>query len=177
MKALGYVLIVVGFLGSAYFAVVQSAGVPVARFLGVLAVGVVGVIFVRMSLRQEASHEGTLSANLNVLEESLTKVVSIVDDLDDRKDEINVYDLRLEIDKLLPQHLDSFVQARQSIAHRFGLQAYADVMNPFAAGERYINRVWSASTDGYIEEAHNYLDMAREQFDEAGRVLERVRRT
>jgi hypothetical protein len=67
------------------------------------------------------------------------------------------------------------VEARKSIAHRFGLQAYADVMNPFAAGERYINRVWSASTDGYIDEAHTYLDMAREQFDEAGRVLARVR--
>jgi hypothetical protein len=175
MKALGYVLIVAGFLASSYFTVVRTEGVPVPEYLVSLAVGILGVVLVRLALRKEASHEDTIAANLNVLEESLTKLVSLVDDLDDRKDEVNVYDLRLEIDRLLPEHIAVFVDARKSIAHRFGLQAYADVMNPFAAGERYINRVWSASTDGYIDEAHTYLDMAREQFDEAGRVLARVR--
>ena len=54
--------------------------------------------------------------------------------------------------------------------HIFGLQSYADVMSAFAAGERYINKVWSASTDGYVDEVHNYLDRATQQFREA-RVL------
>ena len=44
-------------------------------------------------------------------------------------------------------------------------------MNPFAAGERYLNRVWSASTDGYIDEAHTYVDKAREQFELALEIL------
>ena len=39
-------------------------------------------------------------------------------------------------------------------------------MNRFAAGERYLNRVWSASTDGYIEEAHRYIEKAARQFEE-----------
>ena len=56
-------------------------------------------------------------------------------------------------------------QERESIAHG-GLQAYAEVMNRFAAGERYLNRVWSASTDGYIEEAHRYMERATRQFAE-----------
>jgi len=175
MKPIGYALIVAGFLGSSYFTVVQTEGVPVGSFIGALSVGIIGVILVRFALKQEASHEETLAANMSALEESLSRVVTLVDDLDDRKDQVNVYDLRHEIDKLFPEHLDRFVQARQSIAHRYGLQAYADVMNPFSAGERYLNRVWSASTDGYIEEAHNFLDMAREQFDEAGKELARVR--
>ena len=67
-------------------------------------------------------------------------------------------------------YLDAFVESRQSIAHSYGLQAYAEVMNEFAAGERYLNRVWSASTDGYIDEAHTYLEKARRQF---GLALER----
>ena len=46
-------------------------------------------------------------------------------------------------------------------------QNYADVMSGFAAGERYINRVWSASTDGYEDEVHLYLEKARMQFAEA----------
>jgi hypothetical protein len=57
--------------------------------------------------------------------------------------------------------------ARESMKNLFGLQAYADAMGAFAAGERYINRVWSASTDGYVDEAHNYLDRSTQQFREA----------
>jgi hypothetical protein len=51
--------------------------------------------------------------------------------------------------------------------HIFGLQGYADIMSAFAAGERYINRVWSASTDGYVDEVLSYLDRATRQFRDA----------
>ena len=47
------------------------------------------------------------------------------------------------------------------------LKAYAEVMNRFAAGERSINRVWSASTDGYIEETSDYLEKAAAHFEDA----------
>ena len=60
--------------------------------------------------------------------------------------------------------LNTFIEARESIAHSHGLAAYAEVMNCFAAGERYLNRVWSASADGYVDEINDYLDRAREQF-------------
>jgi hypothetical protein len=53
------------------------------------------------------------------------------------------------------------------VGYFLGLQSYADVMSAFAAGERYISRVWSASTDGYVDEARNYLNRATEQFIEA----------
>jgi len=48
-----------------------------------------------------------------------------------------------------------------------GLQAYADVMSSFAAGERYLNRVWSASADGYIDEVNAYMEKAQAQFVES----------
>ncbi|MGB5626604.1 MAG: hypothetical protein WBM61_12775, partial [Woeseiaceae bacterium] len=51
------------------------------------------------------------------------------------------------------------------------LQTYADIMSSFAAGERYINRVWSASADGYDEEATAYLKKAAAQFVEAEELL------
>jgi hypothetical protein len=38
-------------------------------------------------------------------------------------------------------------------------------MSHFAGGERYLNRVWSASADGYIDEVNAYLTKAHEQFD------------
>ncbi len=60
--------------------------------------------------------------------------------------------------------LNTFIEARESIAHSYGLAAYADVMNCFTAGERYLNRVWSASADGYIDEINDYLEKACDQF-------------
>lgn len=174
MKRAGYLLITAGFLAASYFAVVRAVGVPVASYLVALGVGIVGVILVRLALHREASHEDVLAANLGAIDESLNEIVKRVGDLDARKDEIDVYDLRLLIDRDLPAHLDAFVLARHSIAHRFGLQQYADVMNPFSAGERYINRVWSASTDGYIDEAHDYLELSRQQFEEAQVVFRKL---
>jgi hypothetical protein len=46
-------------------------------------------------------------------------------------------------------------------------------MSCFAAGERYLNRVWSASADGYVDEVNAYLDKAQAQFAES---LDKVRR-
>jgi hypothetical protein len=68
---------------------------------------------------------------------------------------------------LLREDLNDFANARESMKHIFGLQNYADVMSAFAAGERYINRVWSASTDGYVDEVRSYLERATQQFREA----------
>jgi hypothetical protein len=69
-----------------------------------------------------------------------------------------------------------FVDARESMVHLFGLQAYADIMSHFAAGERYINRVWSSSADGYDVEAARYLGKAEEQFADAQKQLNEAAR-
>ena len=47
-------------------------------------------------------------------------------------------------------------------------------MSSFAAGERYINRVWSASADGYDEEAETYLGKAAQQFVDAQQQLQQA---
>ncbi len=176
MRKLGYALITLGFLGGAYFIVVKTEGIQLVPYLVATAIGVAGVIVVRVGMRREASHEGTLVTNLEAVDSHLREILAKVTDMDSRKQEIDVYTVHELIDASLPAHLDSVALARMSVAHRFGLQAYADLMNPFAAGERYINRVWSASTDGYIDEVHEYLGLAREQFDEALGVLERLQK-
>lgn len=167
MRLVGYLLITAGFLAGSFFAVRAQEGVPLGAYLASLAVGVAGVAAVRLALRREATHEEKLTADIATLETSLVSVVEKVEALDREKGEIGVYDLRHVIDERFPGDLDAFVQARESIAHTHGLQAYADVMSPFAAGERHLNRVWSASTDGYIDEAHTYVGLAKEQFEDA----------
>jgi hypothetical protein len=122
-------------------------------------------------MRRAARHVDRLAEDMETLEASLGRVVGNVETLDRDKESIDVYDLKNRIDDLFPADLDAFVRARESIIHRHGLQAYADVMNPFAAGERYLNRVWSTSTDGYIDEAHTYLGRSHEQFEDALEIL------
>jgi len=167
MSRIGYVLIVVGFLAGALVAVVDEEVVRWSNLAAALAAGVMGVILVRISMRQEAQAEGKLATNLDAVDSSLAQIVEKVNQLREEMGDDNPYEARVRIDELLPVHLDTFVEARRSIIHIYGLQAYADVMSPFAAGERYINRVWSASADGYVDEVLEYLEKAAEQFAEA----------
>ena len=167
MKIVGYLLLTAGFLGGSYFAVLEAESVPVGSFLPMFVVGVVGVVLARMAGHKESRDVEVVSANIGAIGSSLERIVDKAQAFDRDKESIDVYELRHHIDRTFPDDLDTFVQARQSIAHGFGLQPYADVMNPFAAGERYLNRVWSTSTDGYIDEAHVYVTKAREQFEEA----------
>jgi hypothetical protein len=177
MKNLGYLLISLAFLVGAYFTVVQTEGVPFSSYLPAFIVGVVGVAMVRRAIHREAHAEGTIAANLSEIGVSLEKVVSKARALEREKDEIDVYELRHRIDREFPTDLDTFVQARESISHRFGLQVYAEVMNAFSAGERNLNRVWSASTDGYIDEAHTYIGKARAEFENALAAFRAVHQT
>jgi len=80
--------------------------------------------------------------------------------------------MRFEIDRRFRDDLFAFADARRSMIVLFGLQAYADIMSAFAAGERYLNRVWSASTDGYVDEVLQTIDRAHEQFVEARRLFD-----
>jgi len=111
--------------------------------------------------------------NMQDIETSLQSIVENITRLNAEKTSINPYDVRHRIDECFPEAITSFVDAREGIAEIYGLQAYADVMSYFAAGERYLNRVWSASADGYINEVNAYLDKAQVQFTEA---LDKIRK-
>ena len=167
MKYFGYALIVIGFLWGAFLTVERPEGVNTALYLAALAIGVAGVGVARLAARAEARDETRLQANIATIESSLAAIVDDAERLDAEKESINVYDLRHVIDRTFPEHLSAFVEARESIAHSYGLKAYAEVMNRFATGERYLNRVWSASTDGYQPEAHDYITRSHAQFDDA----------
>ncbi len=164
MKLLGYLLITGGFLGGAFTTVLETEDVSWTGFLIAIAVGVAGVVMVRLVTRRAARQEDTLAANIQNIRESLARVVENITALNREKESINPYDFRHRIDDLFPEDLTTFVDARESIGHVYGLQAYADVMSIFSSGERHLNRVWSASADGYIHECHTYLEKAREQF-------------
>ena len=124
-----------------------------------------GVALARVAVRGEAQHDDKLSTDVESLLTSIERIVDNIRRLDTEKAEMNPYDAHGRIDALFLEDLNTFVEARRSIGHVHGLQAFADVMNEFAAGELYLNRVWSASVDGYVDEVQEYIGRAREQFE------------
>ena len=167
MKRIGYILITAGFLGAALTTVLHTTEVNWTWFIICMAFGIAGVAVVRILTARAATEEGALAGNITDINESLASIVEKVTKLNGEKESINPYDLRHRIDELFPDDITRFVEAREAIGHVYSLQEYAEVMSIFAAGERYLNRVWSASADGYIHECHTYLEKAQEQFTSA----------
>jgi len=166
-------MVTVGFIAAALAAVVDESAVKWLWYIPALSLGVAGVITIRFDEARHTKTEHHVASRIETVEISLEKIAANISKLNTDKHSINTYDMRHRIDELFVDDLSMFVDARESIAHRYGLAAYADVMNCFAAGERYLNRVWSASADGYIDEVNAYLEKAREQFVES---LEKIRR-
>lgn len=171
MKPLGLTLITLSFLAGSYLTSLDALEVNWTLFLIALGGGLAGVILVQIAERQLARADDKIASNISSLSTSLDNLVRNITELNAKKDDINTYDVRHKIDELLLDDLNTFAEARESISHKHGLQAYADIMSDFAGGERYLNRIWSASADGYIDEVNLYLGKAEYQFLEAQKKL------
>jgi len=170
-KTIALILIMGSFLAGAFISVLDPIRVNWLWYIPVLLFGLAGLYVFRKTQHGEARSSERLSGNMKMLETSLENLVGNLERLNSGRDSLPVYEARFEIDRLLRDDLNNFANARESMQHVFGLQNYADVMSAFAAGERYINRVWSASTDGYVDEVHRYLNRATEQLREASNLF------
>ena len=165
MKIVGYLLMIVGFIGGALIGTYNKEVINWYHFVPSLIVGVLGVILLRRTKYRHTKGEDKLGSDIKNIETSLNTIVEKIDNFNKEKESIGVYDIHEKIDTLFIDDINTFVEARQSIIHRFNMQSYADLMNHFAAAERYLNRSWSASADGYIDESYAYIAKAAEQFD------------
>jgi len=167
MKTTALLLVMAAFLTGSFLSVLDSQSVNWKLMVPVLLAGMAGLAVYRRA-QHSAAKEGTmLSGNIESLSVCLDNILINLEKLHARGENLPTYEARFEIDRLFRNDLDNFAEARESMIHVFGMQNYADVMSNFAAGERYINRIWSASTDGYTDEVILYLDKARGQFSEA----------
>ena len=174
MQKLGYLLIIVSFLAGAFLSSLDALRVDWVAFIAVIVAGVIGVWMVKSGQKRLARSDHVLAGNRADIERSLDNIIANLEKMNARREDIPPYEARFEIDRDYREDLTCFVDARQSLAHIYGLQAYADIMSAFAAGERYLNRVWSASADGYIDEVRTYIERAYHQFGNAREVLRKV---
>ncbi|WP_223789953.1 hypothetical protein [Marinicella meishanensis] len=167
MKNIAFILVILAFLAGAYMASLDERTMNWTYFLPIMLVGIIAAIIYKRESNAAAKHGDLLQNNKQVLIDSLNNVLTNLEALNGRKDKVPTYEMRFEIDKLFREDLMNFAEARESMKHLFSIQHYADIMSSFAAGERYINRVWSASTDGYVDEVMMYVEKALSQFQHA----------
>ena len=171
MKMIGFTLLALGFLFGAYATALDVDATNWSLFMPAAIVALAGLIIMKVNARGAARSEEVLTSNRAELESSLERLIAQLDEIIAQRPQTTVESLRGDLDARLRQDLNRFADARQSMVHLFGIQAYADIMTEFAAGERAVNRVWSSSADGYAGEADEYLKRAVARFREAQRRL------
>lgn len=174
MKTFALILVALSFLAGAFLSSLDPEAVNWVYMTPTLLLGLVGLWLHRKAAHREIHAGQRLAGNIDVLATSLDNIARNLDAVCARGDDLPVYEARFEIDRLFREDLSRFAESRESMIHVFGVQNYADVMSNFAAGERYINRVWSASTDGYVDEVRMYLERARGQFRDARQHFEEL---
>lgn len=173
MKNIGFILLAAGFLAGAYATSLDVQNVNWMLFAGATVVAVAGLIISKTQASAHARSSEVLEVNRSALRDSLQNIVKDLGEITGDQTTKGA-ELRDRIDLKLRDDLRRFADARESMVHLFGLQTYADIMSSFAAGERYINRVWSASADGYDGEAETYLEKAAAQFADAQQQLQQA---
>ncbi len=174
IKTISLFFIMASFLSGAFISVLDPTQINWNWMVPVLILGITALFLYRKAHHVEARASHRLSGNLQILDASLKNILDNLETINADSFKLPVYEARFEIDHLLREDLNNFANARESMKHVFGLQGYANVMSAFAAGERYINRVWSASTDGYVDEVHAYIERATNQFREARALYEEL---
>lgn len=175
MRTAGFVVLMVAFIAAAFAAMTEARSVPWEWFLPALVAGAAGVGLVRRAERQSRQSAALVSAHEGRSEECLERVIAGLEAMLAGAEPVPPWEYRFEIDRRFRDDLAAFAEARYSLVDLYGLAAFAEVMGAFAAAERYLNRVWSASADGYLDEARTYLERALAQFREAARELSAAR--
>ena len=175
MKRIGFVLLMLGFLCGAFVIVRDKTAVNWFAYAPCAGVMLMGLLCVRIRPADQALDHDRRENDLSLIESSLKSIVEKLDRMLKEAEQIDVYDVRTLIDQRLMEDLNAFVEVREVLIARFGLQQYADLMTAFATSERYINRAWSASADGYIDEVWRSLKVARSEMTKARDLLEEYR--
>ena len=178
VRRLGFVLLYLGFFGAVLVAVRQSDSVGAEwatiewGWYGIMfLIGVVGVVLLRTTAKNADTQSHKLESDIATIQESLRHIVDKLGRIKKDRDTISVYDVGAWIDDVLVENLGELVEARESLIHVYGLQQYANLMSRFALGERNLNRAWSASADGYIDEVWSCIGRAEREMTAARSLL------
>ncbi|MFK7826677.1 MAG: hypothetical protein AB8G05_21225 [Oligoflexales bacterium] len=175
MKSIGLILISLAFLSGSYLCVIQEIAVN-WNFYGIsIIMGSIGVVLIHLNKQKSAKSISHDINNMIMIEKSLSRIIDSIDKLKKQLTSISIYSITKKIDDTLLADIDLFIEHRKTIAYVYDLQSYSNIMSEFACGERYLNRVWCAAADGYVDEVEMYLGKAHEQFTKTQKQLNMVK--
>lgn len=161
----GHAFLWIGFLTGALTAVrsTEVADSPWSTiswpaYLAALAIAVAGVVVLRTTQKAARASSEKHAGDVAELEAILRRVLKQVQRWRTDEGRLPVHAVHQQIDEQLSDDLARFAELRESMIDAFGLQHYAAVMTEFALAERTVNRAWSASADGYVDEVEACLE-------------------
>jgi len=176
---IGQLMLWIGFLIAAFSAVskVQQPNkwqtIPWGIYLPSLAMGFAGIVIIKRWSPSSAADDDVAHSQYETAAKNLLRILELIDDATKQTNRPPKETLRW-IDEQCTEPLAEFANARQSIANRFNMKVYADVMTEFASAERSINRTWSAAADGYIDEVNQCLEVASQHLRQAHQIMQRA---
>jgi hypothetical protein len=136
-----------------------------------MAAGLVGVVLLRSTAKTAEQDQGRVNENYSTVQSSLVALNQKIGKLDRELSSMSPEQSVQYIDEGLADHFSDFADARKSMIQRFGLPSYAEIMTQFASAERFVNRAWSASADGYMGEVKDCVTRAKKHLAEAQQLL------
>lgn len=175
----GHILLWVGFLGGALLAV-RSSEIPGRPwgtiswpgYLLALGVAVAGVVVLRATRRSARAGSEKHAGDVAEMAAILPRLRAQLQRWQTADGKLPVHEVHRQIDERLSDDLARFAELRESLIDAFGLADFAAIMTEFALAERTINRMWSASADGYVDEVDACLQRAVAHLDLAIRRLD-----
>ena len=174
MAILGQILLWVGFLGGSLACVFQLENedskwstIPWGMYAAGAAIGIVGVVLLRMDKASKSAASANSESDFETVRTSLETVAQRIAELHTKLGKMTCEDVLQYIDEQCVLPCAEFADGRQVLVNRFGTAVFAAVMTEFASGERYMNRAWSASADGYVDEVEKSVAHANTFFNAA----------
>ena len=139
---------------------------------------VLGAALARQQQREDNAGGGAGSAGRLDFATSIadvrTRIATIRTDIAELPMDRDAPRARDAIDRLTTEVLEPIVEARGQLIARHGLAGFAEYFGPYSAGERNVNRAWSALTDGHSVVARQALQAADVAFEAAQQTFARV---
>lgn len=180
MTIIGQLLLWVGFLGAALASVCQIESedvhpwqtIPWNWYAVSMAIGVAGVVVLRVSSKAAAQHAGRVEGEFEILVTSLATLQKNVADLSRQQETTELHETVSFIDRHCAEPFSDFADSRNALVQRFGLQGFAEIMTQFSSAERFVNRAWSAAADGYPNETKSSLEIAESHLKRASQLMD-----
>ena len=114
---------------------------------------IAGIVVLFKAKSTEGQKSDQSESSLAEIGTSFDRLIGNIQSLGKDVQSIPPSQITKRIDDQLADDFRIIADGRDSITKEYGLDVFADVMTQFAAGERALNRAWSAAADGYVDEA------------------------